>query len=649
MNSLVYTKMLYPFVAIVVVVALFFIFRGMKKQIKVSEFGKYEGYSEVKYDGNKRFSDYLTLSDGRKLAYDLILPTKRGIPATEPLPVLFKYTPYLRTFTIFDKNGKNKISGLFNLGLKERAMLRIRYWLYDRGHLMDPLFRTSWLKDLLKEGYAIIVVERPGTGASYGIPDMSFEPAAREGNEILNWIASKPWCDGNIGMYGDSFQAMVQFAIAGTGNPHLKAIFPTSSPLDNYNAVIYRGGVYNKAFASFFSWATSFLESVITPVDNDKEGVLLAQARKERSGETLGETSSGLFKRYPFRDSIMKDGTNLYENHASLIPYIERINRSGIPVYMTNGWYDIFTEDMFFWYNNLTVPKRLIVRPVDHSEVEKNQFDLHYAAEAHRWFDRWLKEIKNGIMDEPTIYYYRMGMPEKQVWRTSTQWPLKMQESTRFYFGESNNGTGTSINDGLLTTTPPANFDSYDIYSVDYTTTSGKKSRWTAVNRPRNYADRRPNDKNALTFTTPPLETDLEITGHPIAHLWIAADAPDLDLFVYLEEVDRKGTSTYITEGSLRASHRKLSQAPFNNFGLPYHSHYQSDLEKIPHREPVSLIFSLLPTSYLFHKGCRIRIAVACADTDNFDTPVINPAPIVHLLRDKHHASCIQLPVIRSQ
>ena len=645
MNKLIDTKMIYPLIAVVLVIALFFLYKKQARQGKVSEFGKYQGYSEEIYNGNKRISNYLTLSDGRKLAYDLILPTKKGVSASGPLPVLFKYTPYLRTFTIFDKNGKNIIADLFNLGWKERAMLRIRYWLYDRGYLMDPLFRTKWLKKMLKHGYAVIVVERPGTGASHGVPDMSFEPGAKEGNEILDWIASQPWCNGNIGMYGDSFQAMIQFAIAGTGNPHLKAIFPVSSPLDNYDGVMYRGGVYNKAFASFFSWAVSFLESVITPVDNDKDGALLAQALKERKGGTLGEASSVIFKRYPFRDSIMQDGTNLYEKRAALYPFIERINRSGIPVYMTTGWYDLFTSDMFHWYNNLTVPKRLTVRPLDHSNIEDSQFDLDYAADVHRWFDRWLKGINNGIMDEPAIHYYVMGAQKKEAWQTSKQWPLEKQKLTRFYFGKGKNGSITSINDGFLTTEVPTTQDAFDAYTVDYTTTSGKHSRWTAVNWPRNYPDMRSNDKKALTYTTSPFETDMEVTGHPVVHLWLMTDAPEMDAFVYLEEVDRSGKSAYITEGTLRASHRKLSQAPFNNLGLPYHSHYKSDLMPIPIGEPIKLVFSLLPTSYRFHKGNRIRIMVAFADADNFETPVINPAPTLHLLRDANHLSFVQLPV----
>ena len=69
--------------------------------------------------------------------------------------------------------------------------------------------------------------------------------------------------------------------------------------------------------------------------------------------------------------------------------------------------------------------------------------------------------------------------------------------------------------------------------------------------------------------------------------------APDLDVFVYLEEVDRSGKSTYITEGDLRASHRKLSQAPFNNLGLPYQTHDQSDLLADPERRTVRAGFQL--------------------------------------------------------
>jgi uncharacterized protein len=479
--------------------------------------------------------------------------------------------------------------------------------------------------------------------------DASFEAAAKNADEILNWIAAQDWCNGNIGMFGDSFQAMIQFAAAAQGNPHLKAIFPASSSLDNYSAVVFRGGVYNKAFGSFFSWATSFMESgVLTPVDSDPDGVLLAQARKERSGSTLGEKSADWFRKSPFRDSLTPDGRKFWALGSSLYPFIEGVNRSGVPVYMTTGWYDIHTADMFLWYANLTAPRRLVIRPVDHSQVEENHFDLDYGAEAHRWFDYWLKGIDNGIMNEPPIYYYLMGGSKKDAWRTGDRWPLTTEKASRFYFGEGRSGTVDSGNDGILREEiRNGRKDSSDGYTVDYSTTSGKFSRWYAINWARNYPDMQANDRKALTYTTAPLSADVELTGHPIMHLWIASDAPDLDFFVYLEEVNGK-KSTYITEGNLRASHRALNEPPFKNLGLPYHTFFQTDQKPLPAGKPVELVFDLLPTAYRFSAGSRIRVTIACADADNFETPVLTPPPGIRLLRGEDHASFIQVPVALS-
>jgi hypothetical protein len=317
---------------------------------------------------------------------------------------------------------------------------------------------------------------------------------------------------------------------------------------------------------------------------------------------------------------------------------------------MTTGWYDLFSGagDMFLWYANLTVPKRLIIRPSDHSEVEKNQFDLDFGAEVQRWFDYWLKGIDNGIMNEPPIHYYVMGASKRDAWRTSTQWPLAKQRLTRFHFGEGRTGSVASINDGFLRPESPGNKDAADDYTVDYSTTSGKYSRWYAVNWPRNYPNMRSNDEKALTYTTPPLESDMDVTGYPVLNLWFVTEASDLDFFVYLEEV-AGSTSTYITQGNLRASHRALGKAPFNDLGLPYHRHYKSDLAPISAGEPVELVFDLMPTSYLFRAGNRIRITITCADADNLETPTVDPAPKLKLLREMNHPSFIQLPTTQSR
>jgi putative CocE/NonD family hydrolase len=633
--------------SVATILLTFIIMSTRANRKRVSQFGRYQGYSEAIYDGYERLSRYLSLSDGTRLAYDLFLPTKAGQPAREPLPALFKYTPYLRVFTIYDANGTLLLDELYRMKWYERAVLRLRYKFSDQGHLMDALFNTRWLRNMLDHGYAVIVVERPGTGASFGVMDPSFEVGARQADEILDWIAAQDWCDGNIGMFGESWQAMIQFAAASTGNPHLKAILPVSSSLDSYSAVNYRGGVYNNTFNTLFSRSTGALEGLTTPVDGDENGELLARAREERKGMTVGEKSGEMLRKYPFHDSTSLKGDNIWEGDFALYPFIDRINQAGVPIYMTNGWFDLFTGDMFLWYANLTVPRRLTVRPLDHSEVEGDAFDLEFGVEAHRWFDYWLKGIDNGIMDEPPIFYYVMGEREKATWKTSDTWPLSNQEQTRFYFHGGESGGVDSTKDGSLNTTEQFKADAYDAFSVDYATTSGKNSRWGAVLGSSDYPNMRSNDEKALTYTTSPLERNVEVTGHPVVHLWLSTDAADLDFFVYLEEVDGKGNSTYITEGNLRASHRAQSPAPYDKLGLPHHSHYESDREPIPAGEPFEMAFDLLPTSYLFQEGNRIRIAIAFADSDNFDTPVLDPAPNLNLLRNRAFPSYVELPVVQ--
>jgi putative CocE/NonD family hydrolase len=157
----------------------------------------------------------------------------------------------------------------------------------------------------------------------------------------------------------------------------------------------------------------------------------------------------------------------------------------------------------------------------------------------------------------------------------------------------------------------------------------------------------RAHDRQALTYTTPPLDAPVDVAGHPIVYLWLSTDAPDLDAFVYLEEVDVNANSTYVTQGNLRGSHRRLSPAPFESFGLPWHNHFKSELEPIPAGDPMELVFDLLPTAWHFPAGKHIRITVAFADSGNFATPIFNPAPQLRVLRDGSHASYVELPVVR--
>lgn len=138
-------KVLVSLVVVLMLLAIGSVYLRKGRQEMISEFGKYQGYTEKVYDGYKRASDFLTLSDGTRLAYDLYLPTKKGVPADKPYPVLFKYTPYGRTWTIFDENGNNNLAELMGWKWYEDLAARVRFWLMPKpdGARVDTIFKTG--------------------------------------------------------------------------------------------------------------------------------------------------------------------------------------------------------------------------------------------------------------------------------------------------------------------------------------------------------------------------------------------------------------------------------------------------------------------------------------------------------------------------
>jgi len=278
-------------------------------------------------------------------------------------------------------------------------------------------------------------------------------------------------------------------------------------------------------------------------------------------------------------------------------------------------------------------------------EIAQEEYGL-VAVESLRWFDYWLKAVDNGIMDEDPICYHVMKGPKDNSWKTAREWPVTGVQPVPYYFHAGPSGSAASVNDGILSPGKPGGSSGKDEYTVDYSTTTGTSTRWdNAVGGDFGYPDMTANDGKGLTYSTPPLQEDVEVTGHIAARLWVSSTAADGDFFVYLEEVDGKGRSHYITEGAARASHRALHDPPYDNLGNPYHRSYEEDVKDLIPGEPVELAFDLHPTSNIFDAGHRIRIALVCADRDNASTPELSPPPTVSVHRNKDRASFISLPV----
>jgi putative CocE/NonD family hydrolase len=206
-------------------------------------------------------------------------------------------------------------------------------------------------------------------------------------------------------------------------------------------------------------------------------------------------------------------------------------------------------------------------------------------------------------------------------------------------------------------------------HSSTYTETEGNRWLGIGVQWPSAPPIRTEKDKQCVTYTTEPLDVDTEITGHPIAHLFVSSTAPDGDFFVYLEDVDENGEALLVTEGQLRAGFAHLESNDSMILAgakgidvkpeLPWHGFEAEDYdpEIFADNAVVELAIDLFPTSWVFRKGHRIRISIACADYPTFPLhPAISPQndpnaqdnriPSIQIHRGGEHASHIELPVI---
>jgi putative CocE/NonD family hydrolase len=148
-----------------------------------------------------------------------------------------------------------------------------------------------------------------------------------------------------------------------------------------------------------------------------------------------------------------------------------------------------------------------------------------------------------------------------------------------------------------------------------------------------------------LCYTSEPLTEDATVTGHPVVTLAIAADQKDAALHVYLEEVEVDGACRYVTEGMLRAIHRKEAPCPpHHRTSWPYRTFGRADAAPLVSGEMAVLRFALLPTAWTFRRGSRIRIAIAGADIDHFGQVPHGRPPRLTVMSGGEAPSLIELP-----
>jgi putative CocE/NonD family hydrolase len=570
---------------------------------------------------------YLPTRDGIRLALDLLLPA--DIPAGTRLPTLISLSRYWRAFEFRPP---------------------LAWW--RRQHLFGRF--------LVSHGYARVIVDVRGTGASFGSqPHPFWSEERRDSLDLLNWIVAQPWSNGNVGAFGDSYGGTAAELLALTGHPAVKAIIPRFNEFDTYTDLAFPGGICSEWFLKTWNYYNHLLDANrlpkdvgpltrllvrgVKPVDKDRGHHLLrAAVREHQANGNIYATA----QRITYRDDTI-DGLSIDE--ISIHHVQEAIERSGVAIYGWGSWLDAGTANAVIKrFLTLRNPQQAIIGPWNHGATShaspyqppKAPVDpdpYKQWQDMLRFFDAYLKDAPPETGAERRLTYYTLG---EEAWKTTVTWPPAGSSPQRWYLAA----------DHTLLPTAPTDESSADAYTIDFAASTGTQNRWhTQVSGPVHYPDRAAADRRLLIYTSPPLTRNTEITGHPVVTLYVTSTAADGAFFVYLEDVDEQGVVRYITEGQLRALHRAIAPGPAPyRLLVPYHSFKRNDGLPLTPSEITELTFDLLPTSVLIRKGHSIRVALAGHDRETFARIPAEGTPLISIARNARYASYIDLPVIET-
>ena len=559
---------------------------------------RYKGYIEPRFKEATQRSFYLTMRDGVKIAVQLVLP--KNLPADQKIPAIMSMT---------------------------------RYW-RDRKDGQPSLFFPG-------HGYATVFVDARGTGASYGVWKAPFSPdEVKDYSEVATWIVAQPWSNGNVGAIGNSYTGNTALWLASTMNPAVKAIVPRHYEFDLYDETPYPGGLLTDWMVKTWNEGNRQLDTNpgVRLVDEDADQKLYQEATKRR-GENMDVYAAAL--KTTFRDD-REFGYSLDE--LSVHSYSAQIEKSNVAIHNFGGWFDAATpEAIIKTFLTLKNYQRAVIGPWNHGATQNaspyqtaDSKRVMLQIEWLRFFDHYLKGIDTGLDTDKRLFYFTIG---EERWKVTNTWPVVGAQMTPWYFSENNS----------LTAKAPSGKSGADNYTINFDATTGAKNRWhTQVGGEVVYPDRAAEDKKLLTYTSDPLETDMEITGHPVVSLFVTSTHTDGGFFVYLEEIDENGKVTYLTEGELRALHRRVSneQSPVK-LPVPYHSFRKKDAMPLVPGQVAELKFGLQPISVLVKKGHRLRVAIAGHDKDTFIRTPAEGTPTISVQRNTRGLSMVELPVIR--
>jgi putative CocE/NonD family hydrolase len=335
-------------------------------------------------------AQYVPVSDGVKVATYLFLP--EGLGPAAKIPAIIIPTPYF-------------------------SMPKFRSPLFEAlARRLAIAGQGKWAEDFTRFGYAAILWDLRGSGASYGMKRCNWVPdIARDTTPLVEWIISQPWSNGNVGATGISGPGMICQWMLTAKHPALKAIVPRFTTYDIYNATLI-GGLTASRFIQdvgamlrlmdanrlsempkqpFARFLLRFFGMQLMPMDEDRYAKMLAEAVHDHLGNEY--LDQDLVRVAYNDDQLPSSSTPVSLETLSPYAYNQDMLESGAAIYGYGGWFDgAFPRDLISLHMSVRTPgSKLILGPWGHHAKfnssplagEKQPSEFDQAAEIARFFD----------------------------------------------------------------------------------------------------------------------------------------------------------------------------------------------------------------------------------------------------------------------
>jgi uncharacterized protein len=414
-------------------------------------------------------------------------------------------------------------------------------------------------------GYIVVIQDVRGRGTSEGEFNL-FAAEIEDGFDTVNWAANLPGSNGQVGMYGFSYQGMTQLYAAIARPAALKTICPSMIGYDLYADWAYEGGAF--CLHSNLGWALQLAaETARRRGDQDAYNTLYAAAHNPPLYDPVCADSGILKQLAP--DSHYHD----WLNHPEPDDYWEQLSPKSkmtevdLPMLHIGGWFDPYLRGTLGLYREMAArsafPQHLVVGAWAHLPWGRKVGAVDYGKAASsevdrlqiRWFNQFLKGEDTGVLNDPPVHLFEIGTNQ---WRSYTAFPIA--KSTTYFLAST--GLATLTEAGKLTLTPQSSDSPPDMLVHDPWRPVPALGGHAAI--PAGSFDRTALDSRSdiAIYSSEPLEADLQLVGEAKVEIYCTADAPSFDLCAVLSEVKPNGSVYNLTQGYVRIKDNPGAIAP---------------------------------------------------------------------------------------